>query len=559
MNATCTHCRTSFVIPEEEIAFLEKMRCTFGETVVHLPAPTSCPICRMQVRTCHRNEKHLYRTVSAKSGKSVISIYAPEAPYKIYSQEEWNDDAFEAAEYGRPVDPDHSFFEQFESLRRDVPRMAVVTIANENAEFTTGTGYCKDCYLINSSEYCENCAYGKLYQKCRDVFDSAYMFDCELCYGCYSLHGCTRCTEVYFSHNSHDCLFSSHLIGCKNCILCTDLVQKEYHIRNVSCTKEEYERTLLALRGSFVAFEEAKRELRERMKQKPWKYANIVDGEGCTGDYLEHCRNCVECFDVNGSEDCRSVQVGVEAKDCQHCSNMYLKPELCYETLGTIEAYHCAYCLYVFHSQNLLYCEGCYFCRDCFGCSGLKHKQYCILNQQYTKEEYEVLVPRLIKAMQERGEFGVFFPPSLSTFGYNESLAHEYLPLSKEEARAQRFLWRDHTEEPLQVGKVIPAAMLPDSIADVPDEILQWAVACGETQRPFRITKQELSFLRAQQIPLPRLHPDVRYDIRMRMHTPRQLWDRSCSQCKKPIVTSFAPDRPEQILCESCYRTMISG
>jgi len=39
--------------------------------------------------------------------------------------------------------------------------------------------------------------------------------------------------------------------------------------------------------------------------------------------------------------------------------------------------------------------------------------------------------------MQETGERGEFFHPSLSPFGYNETVAQEYFPLSKEATLAQ--------------------------------------------------------------------------------------------------------------------------
>jgi hypothetical protein len=32
-------------------------------------------------------------------------------------------------------------------------------------------------------------------------------------------------------------------------------------------------------------------------------------------------------------------------------------------------------------------------------------KQYCILNKQYTKEEYEELVPKIIEHMKKTGEW----------------------------------------------------------------------------------------------------------------------------------------------------------
>lgn len=557
MQKTCSTCTRLFDVSSEEEAFLHKMQWSYGGRVFHPAESDKCPECRMRIRVAHRNEKNLYRNVSALSGKSLISIYAPQSPWgephKVYNQDEWNSDDFDAVEYGRDIDFGRSFFEQFAALSKDVPRMAVVTLANENSEYATGTAYSKNCYLVNSTEYCEDCYYGKLYQNCSDIFDSAYMFRCELCYGCFSLYDCSRCTYVYFSKNSHDCFFSSNLQGCRDCFLCTNLTQKQYCFRNEQFSKEEYSEKVKEYAGSYGKFEEAKTELEERMKGKIWKYANIVDSENCTGDYIEHSRNCVECYDMDGCEDCRHVQVGVQAKDCQHCSNMYVKPQLCYETLGTIEAYNCAYCLYIFHSQNMLYCEQCYHCSDCFGCSGLKRKKYCIFNKQYTKEEYEALVPRMIADMQKRGEWGMFFPPHYSAFGYNESVAQEYLPMEEKEAKARGFLWRTGTDESLQVNKVIPAGQLPDRIDDVPDEVANWAVSCAETGRPFRLLKQEIQFYRSRRIPLPRLHPDVRYDRRMQLRNPRHLWSRPCMKCAKEIQTTYAPDRPETVYCEGCY------
>jgi hypothetical protein len=256
---------------------------------------------------------------------------------------------------------------------------------------------------------------------------------------------------------------------------------------------------------------------------------------------------------MTDSEDCRNVQVGVNVKDSYHCSNMYLKPELCYETLGTIEAYHCAYCLYVFYSQNMLYSEHCYYCHDCFGCSGLTRKQYCIFNKQYSKEEYEALVPQIIERMKASGEFGLFFPPRFSSFGYNESVAQEYMPLTKDEATSRGFHWRTQHDEPVAVSSLMETDTLPDSIRDVTDDITTKAIACAETKRPFRILKSELDFYRNQQIPLPRLHPSVRYSERMTLRNQRRLYERTCMKCGKDVQTTFAPDRTEKIFCEQCY------
>ena len=82
--------------------------------------------------------------------------------------------------------------------------------------------------------------------------------------------------------------------------------------------------------------------------------------------------------------------------------------------------------------QYVLYSDSCSSSNHLFGCIGLRNKSYCILNKQYTKEEYEVLVPRIIEHMMKTGEWGEFFPATLSPFGYNETVAMEYFPLSRE-------------------------------------------------------------------------------------------------------------------------------
>ena len=83
--------------------------------------------------------------------------------------------------------------------------------------------------------------------------------------------------------------------------------------------------------------------------------------------------------------------------------------------------------------KNGIYQNECDNTAHCFLCVGIDRKSYCILNKQYTKEEYEELVPRIIEKMMADGEWGEFFPASMSPFGYNETVVQEYFPLSREE------------------------------------------------------------------------------------------------------------------------------
>lgn len=557
MAKACQQCGLPFEVYDEERAFLEKIGFTFGNVTIHPPEPVFCPDCRVLRRTCHRNERNLSKVRSAKTKKPTISLYKEKPlwgkPYDVFEQEEWKSDAFDALKFGRAFNFSRPFFEQWAELHKDVPRMALITISNENSDYTTGTGYCKNCYLINSSENCEDCYYGKLLQTCRSCIDCSYLYDSELCYECFSISDSYNCQYLTFSQNCSDCFFSSNLRGCKNCILCTNLSQKEYYVRNQEVSREEYEKVAASFRGSHAAFESMRQELMDLRGRSIQRYANIVNSENCTGDYIENSRKCLDCYDVTDSEDCRYVQVGVRVKDNYDCSNMYLKPELCYETLGTIEVYHCAYSLFVFHSQNLIYCEYCFNSRNSFACNGLQRKEYCVFNKQYTKDEYDELVPKIIDHMQRDGSWGTYFSPKYAPFGYNETLAYEYVPLPKEEALKRGFLWRDDVGEVPQVEKVIRALDLPDAIDDIPDDVLNWAISCERSSRPFQLTKQELAYYRQHRIPIPRLHPDERHRRRMELRNPRHLFDRTCKKCGKGMQSTYAPERPEIVYCEACY------
>jgi CxxC-x17-CxxC domain-containing protein len=209
---------------------------------------------------------------------------------------------------------------------------------------------------------------------------------------------------------------------------------------------------------------------------------------------------------------------------------------------------------------------------DLFGCVGLRKKQYCIFNKQYAKEEYEELVGKIKKHMDEmpytdiKGrvyKYGEFFPIELSPFAYNETLAQEYFPLTDSEADQKGYFWRSFVEK--NYNPTIIAPDLPDSIDDVQDSITKEVVGCAHEGKcneqctaAFRIIPDELKFYRAMKLPLPRLCPSCRSSKRLLQRTPLNVYKRECAKCGKEIETSYAPDRPEIVYCEDCYKNEVA-
>lgn len=165
------------------------------------------------------------------------------------------------------------------------------------------------------------------------------------------------------------------------------------------------------------------------------KYASIISCENVTGDYLKRCKNCKEVYGAQDTEDCAYV---IEPMIVTNVHDDIFSGNHCAFLLETIGCENLSYSKFCFSCRsgcsNLMYCHFCHSSTNCFGCAGLKNKEYCIFNKQYSKSDYETMVAQILEHMTKTGERGEFFPASLSPFCYNEALTQEYYPLTKQEA-----------------------------------------------------------------------------------------------------------------------------
>ena len=269
--------------------------------------------------------------------------------------------------------------------------------------------------------------------------------------------------------------------------------------------------------------------------------------------------------------------------------------ELSYESTsggGLYNSKFCGFCmsgdpLKQMHAFNIQFGFANVTSTDCFACVGVRDKKFCILNKQYTEKEYKDLVPKIIKHINEvpyktkNGivyKYGEFFPPELSLFGYNETAAMDYYPLSKEEAIKKGFSWSDY-----ESGSVLQFSdyKIPDDINDVEDDIVKKILKCEESGKAYRIIPMELAFYRRMGIPIPRRAPLQRHKDRMKDILPRRLHSRTCQcagtksekgiykntvahehhgedHCPNIMETPYDPKREEIVYCETCYQAETS-
>lgn len=553
MQHTCRQCSAPFEVTQDDLAFYEKVSPTFGGKKELIPAPTLCPLYRLQRRMSWRNDRTLHHRKSDLTGKQIISMYSADKPLKVYDQDEWWSDRWNALEYGRDFDFSRTFAEQFDALSRDVPHISLYVTNNQNSYYTNHTLNLKNCYLIAGGGNDEDCMYGRFLVNCKDTLEGSSLYSCERCYEGGASEKCYGCLYFQYSRNCSDCIMVQDCQGCSHCICCFGLRNKKYCIFNQEVGKEAYEerlKELLPLTREKIDL--LRKKLLELSLRLPHRASHIYASEECTGDMIVNSKNCQWAFDASDCED--SIHMcftpkGIDSRDCT-----FTAPdgtEQCYDVCSTVGARGCFATFLLWYGNDVFYSTECHHCNNCFGCVGLRRNQYCIFNKQYTKEEYETLVPRIIDHMRKTGEWGEFLPTAISRFCYNESVAQEFFPLDEKEVRRRGWKW--FAEPQTQEQYLGPPTEIPADIRTVPDSVTEQILRCSVTGKPYRITQQELKFYRDMHLPIPQKSPDQRYRERMTLRNPRRLWRRNCAKCQKPIETTYSPERKEIVYCESCY------
>ncbi len=512
-----------------------------------VPAPTFCPMERHRRRLAWRNERTLYRRKCDLCRKTIISIYPSNALFPVYCPECWFSEKWDARSFGRDFDFSQQFFQQFLDLQNSVPRLSLINARNENSDYCNLVGESKNCYLIFGSLGCEDCLYGKP-ERSKDCLDSLILWKSELCYECVdsdNLYQCAFCQECL---HSRDLAFCFDVRNSHNCFLCAGLRNAEYRILNKQYTREEYfkwkEQWSLLNRKNLIEFFEKFKKIKQSV---PRKNLIGVANENVIGDHVSHSKNCFHVFDVLESEDLRYATTIEKCKTCMD-ADMGEFSELIYEMCGFHRMQDARLSHWCWDGcQKITYCSACRNTRDSFGCVCADNISHCILNKQYSKEEYEELVPKIIEHMKQNGEFGEFFPVKISPFSYNETAAHEYYPLVKKEALKRGYKWKD--DEPKDY-KPATLSTIPDNI---PDNITQEVLACETCEKNYQIQKQEVLFYQKMGLPIPRKCPECRHVERLHSRNPRILYTRTCNKCSTKIQTTFAPDKPEKVYCERCY------
>lgn len=235
----------------------------------------------------------------------------------------------------------------------------------------------------------------------KDMLDCSYCFDSQFLYECVDCEHCYNCSYCQDCNRSYDCSYCYDCIGCNDCIGCVGMRRQQFCIFNEKLSEEEYRSRAKELRP-----EEIWPHLQELQRKTPRLYAHTLHNENSTGDYINHVKNCTQCWDSNHAEDCIYIDGGVSGlTDCMDCS-FFMDDELCYECVST-DGFNLNFCNVAWECSNCEFCELCFNCHNCFGCIGLKTKKFHILNVPYSEEEYKTKVIKIQAELKEAGRYNL--------------------------------------------------------------------------------------------------------------------------------------------------------
>ncbi len=411
MNKQCKQCGVGFEVTERDRYFIEKMAPVIGGKRFEIPPPSLCPLCRLQRKLPWRAELHLFQSKSSLSGQPMLTFFPPESGLTVYAVDEWYGDSWDGRDYGRDFDFSRPFFEQFIELLQVAPLLGMSVITNENSDYVNNASWCKNCYLLAGANQNEDCYYGNFVNYSKSSVDNSFIRNCELCYECVD---CLDCYSLMHSYNCHGCSNSWFLHNCKNCQDCfgsVNLINKKFVYFNEQLTEEEYFERVNALGlHSRSGVEKVSKYFEEHRLKFPYKYMNGEMNENATGTEVNRCKNVENCFDVSNLEDCRNCNWLHDGKDCMDCYAWGFPVEMAYDCMETGNgSQNMLFSAVSYNSSNTIYSYFSTSSQYLFGCVSMNRRKYCILNKQYSPEDWEVMACRIIEHMKETGEWGGIF------------------------------------------------------------------------------------------------------------------------------------------------------
>ncbi len=292
------------------------------------------------------------------------------------------------------------FFKELQRLIYSHPKPYTHTLNSENAEYGDQLYYCHNMLYCFDTVKSSDCIYIFDSMGSANCVDGNYLSDCQLCYECVACGTCFNSNYLDHCNNVRDSGFSSNCYDCHDVFGCVSLNSKSFCIFNRQLTEDDYRVKVEQYKKwppeKILAYVD---ELRKKYPLTQTKGLNNVNSP--YGNYVFDSRNSYMCFGASNLDDCGYMFESGESKS-SFDALFSTELQLSYESIDSGQLFNCSYSIWSGNSIDCSYIISCVDLKNCLGCVDLAHKQYCILNRQFTKEEYEKISAQILAELKAK-------------------------------------------------------------------------------------------------------------------------------------------------------------
>ncbi|MFH1253723.1 MAG: hypothetical protein V1664_05365 [Candidatus Uhrbacteria bacterium] len=552
---TCVLTGEKWNMDEEEISWYKKF---------NVPPSKYSPFSRMRIMHGYFIMYNIFYNRHAETGWLMLTTIPPASDFRVLEDKEWHKRDF--SDKGLVLDFKRSFFDQLFDLTLSVPLPAhdnIVQPENSIAFLSFGD---QDSYFVMASRS-KGCFYSSNAFDCEDSSEIVMGTGIKESYNVLNSTNLFRCQFVRDSHNCQNGYFLFDCRDCENCFGAVNQRHKKYLWFNEQLSEEEYKRRLneVDLLSWNTRKKYEKQFFQFLQEIAVWPENSNLNTENSTGEYLENTTNARECYHVRGGS--RNIDhvtwcLGAPSTDCAYCGGATASTD-CYYSVGVTNCHHSFFNMNIVTGcQNVEYCTRCFDCENCFGCVGLKRKKFCLLNKQYSEEEYWKTLDDLKCRMLEEGNYGDIPGMRFSTQHWTSLLdLFEIDEVTALKLGGRNFdLIGQGAEGPeIPSDLICSSDSLPDRLEPKDfNKVIGQFYFDPTVGRRFGYLKPELELYQKLKIALPHQHPRARMvEIYRQLNKPEFIGT-TCRNCNKEIKVAKNQAFPERkIYCRVCYNTFI--
>lgn len=293
------------------------------------------------------------------------------------------------------------FYQELQKLIISKPKPPSIILFSEHCEYGNNLYYSKNAFYCFDSAQLTDCMYIYDSYMVHNSIDCDYTVESELCYESVDAFKCFNCDYLEYCDHMTNASFSYNCSGCTDIFGCVNLTNKSFCIFNRQLTENEYHEKVKFFKT--LSPEKILTTVEKLKKLYPKTQTIGGHNENTTyGNYLHYNKNCYLCFDAAHDENCAYVYDTFYSKTTLDGTYSGRNVEVSYQIVSSADIFNCDYTVWSKKCLDSAYLFGCYNVKNSLGCVDLTNKQYCILNRQFSKEEYERISAPIIAELSQK-------------------------------------------------------------------------------------------------------------------------------------------------------------